>query len=336
MHQEVKYAERQDAQNWHLTSTGVGHHYRPGYFFPDSDFKTLLREPLPAPLAKEDEVTKEKPFLTTNEYYHGKKFPGLLYKDKEHKKAPGHWNVTYVKDLAEKLGQGGWRRPLTMGNQLSEMKDKYQAQPPEVKDKYAFQEVYHPQNFLLQDHHKEGPSKVGVASTQNPKLQGKPFYVKDKGLLNILDPYLSTTQRDHRMFTPAELNDYPKKDIPTFWECENYPKSWGHGLHHNPLPKDNVPREKLPMRDEMIFPTATKIPRIPKSAVPVPHTGLKTVYDDSYQFPSHVNMKENYYCPVDPPFKLPDPGTKSVYTAPKMYNTEYQNIGSKKPVTVSK
>ncbi|XP_005105255.1 uncharacterized protein LOC101859880 [Aplysia californica] len=333
MHQEVKYGRRQD---WHLTSTGVGHHHRPGYFFPDSEFKTLLREPLPPGLAKENEVTNDKPYLTTKEQFHDKKYPGLLYKDPEHKKAPGHWKVTYMKDLTEKLGQGGWRRPLTMGNQLSEMKAEYQSKAPEVKEKYKFEEVYHPQNFLLQDHHKEGPSKVGAASTQNPKLQGQPFYVKDKGVLNILDPYLSTTQRDHRMFTQGEMGDYPKKDVPTYWQCEEYPKAWGHGLHHNPLPKDNVPRGKLPMRDETIFPTATKIPRLPKALVPVPHAGLKSLYDESFQFPSHVNMKENYYCPVDTPFKLPDPGTKSVYTAPKMYNTEYQNIGSRKPITVTK
>ena len=36
MHQEVKYGRRQD---WHQTSTGVGHHFRPGYYFPDSEFK---------------------------------------------------------------------------------------------------------------------------------------------------------------------------------------------------------------------------------------------------------------------------------------------------------
>uniref|UniRef100_A0A0B6ZBH8 Uncharacterized protein n=1 Tax=Arion vulgaris TaxID=1028688 RepID=A0A0B6ZBH8_9EUPU len=335
MHEEVKYGDHQDAKNWHLTSTGVGHHYRPGYYFPDTEFKTLLRDPLPPKLAAEDEVTKEKPFLTTKEYFHDRKFPDS-YNDPQHLKAPGHWKVHYMKDLTEKLGQGGWRRPLTMGNQLSEMKDQYQAKPPAVKEKYNFEEVYSPLNFKLQDHHNEGPSKVGVASTQNHRLQGKPFYVKDKGILNILDPYLSVTQRDHRFFPPSELSEYPKKDIPTVWDCENYPKAWGHGQHHNPLPKDNVARDKLPMRDELMFPSATKIPRLPKAHVPVPHGGLKTLYDDSYQFPSHVNMKENYYCPVDTPFKLPEPGTKSIYTAPKMYETEYQNIGSRKPITVSK
>ena len=39
----------------------------------------------------------------------------------------------------------------------------------------------------------------------------------------------------------------------------------------SPLPKDNVKRDKLPMRDELLFPTATKIPRIPKGHMPVPH-----------------------------------------------------------------
>jgi len=67
--------------------------------------------------------------------------------------------------------------------------------------------------------------------------------------------------------------DYPKKDASTFWECEEYPKAWGHGSKLNPLPKDSVARERLPLRDPIWFPTATKIPRLPKPMVPVPHKG---------------------------------------------------------------
>lgn len=74
--------------------------------------------------------------------------------------------------------------------------------------------------------------QYGRATTQNPKLQGKPFYVRDKGVLSLLDPYLSTTQKDHRSFKPDELKKYPKKDIATTWQCEDMPKSWGHGLKH--------------------------------------------------------------------------------------------------------
>ena len=40
----------------------------------------------------------------------------------------------------------------------------------------------------------------------------------------------------------------------------------------SPLPKDSVPREQPPMRDQTWFKTATRIPRPPNSMVPVPHT----------------------------------------------------------------
>ena len=61
--------------------------------------------------------------------------------------------------LHVQLGNGGWRKPLTMGNQQSEMKAEYNGMPG-LREKYKFEEVYYPQNFNLQDHHKEGPSKV--------------------------------------------------------------------------------------------------------------------------------------------------------------------------------
>lgn len=72
--------------------------------------------------------------------------------------------------------------------------------------------------------------QTGQATTQNPKLQGKPFYVRDRGVLALLDPYLTTTHKDHRAFKPDELKKYPKKDAATYWQCEDYPKAWGHGL----------------------------------------------------------------------------------------------------------
>lgn len=70
-----------------------------------------------------------------------------------------------------------------------------------------------------------------------------------------------------------ELLDYPHKDATTYWECEDYPKAWGHGAKLNPIPKDSVPRERLPLRDPTWFPHSTKIPRLPRAMVPVPHLG---------------------------------------------------------------
>ncbi|KAJ8298646.1 hypothetical protein KUTeg_022706 [Tegillarca granosa] len=330
---EVNSEPRQD---WNQTSTGVGHHYRPGYYFPNSQFETLLNQPVPPPLAKQDDITRDQHYLTTTGTYHDHKYPNGVYNNSIHLKAPGHWKVDYVKDFAEKLGKGGWRKPLTMGNQKSETQEKFCAAPG-VREKYHFSDAAGlglPQPYNLKDHHVDGPSKVGQGTTQNPKLQGNPFYVRDHGVLRLLDPYLSTTHKDHRSFKPDELKKYPKKDVATYWECEEYPKAWGHGLKHNPIPKDTVPREQLPMVDPTWFKSRTKIPRQPKTMIPVPHGGLKSLYTESFIQPSDVKAKENYYNAVDTPFTLPPPGTKSIMTAPKMYNTEYQNVGSKKPITV--
>lgn len=61
---------------------------------------------------------------------------------------------------------------------------------------------------------------------------------------------------------------------------------------------------------------------------------MKSLATDSYQRPSDVKMKESEFCPVDTPYVLPAPGSKSAYSAPQMYKTEYQNVGSKKPICV--
>ena len=40
----------------------------------------------------------------------------------------------------------------------------------------------------------------------------------------------------------------------------------------SPIPKDSVPRQHPPMRDEMVFKTETRIRRVPPKSVPVPHS----------------------------------------------------------------
>ncbi|XP_074660236.1 stabilizer of axonemal microtubules 3-like [Tubulanus polymorphus] len=328
---DTNHSKLEHRGDWHLTSTGVGHHYRPGYYFPDSNFHSVLREPLPPNLAKQDEIPQEQKYPSTVTNAHDHKFLGGPYQNPLHRKAPGHWNVHYLKDHKEKLQNPGWRRPLTMGNQQSETQAQFNARPG-LKDRYEFDPG--PQPFILKDHHTNGPSKVAVASGENDKMKGRPFFVRDKNVLNLLDPYLSTTQRDHRAFKKDELKGYPKKDIATYWDCEEYPKAWGFGLKDNPLPKSAVPRRQLPMRDETWFKSETKIRRLPYSAVPVPHSGLRPLYKASYATPSDVKMKEIHFCPVDTPWTLPAPGPSSAMKIPAMYKTEYENIGSKKTITV--
>ena len=69
-----------------------------------------------------------------------------------------------------------------------------------------------------------------TASTENSTLSGRILYPKDKEVLRDLDPYLTTNMKEHRFWTPEELQGYPKKDIATFWDLESYPKSRGFGL----------------------------------------------------------------------------------------------------------
>lgn len=71
-------------------------------------FQSVLREPLPPVLAKMDENSKDKYYETTNGTVHDKKFLGGPYgngKSNVYKKAPALYNVHYVKDHAEKVGE---------------------------------------------------------------------------------------------------------------------------------------------------------------------------------------------------------------------------------------
>jgi len=317
-----------------LTSTGVGHHWRPGYYFPSSNFTTVTPNPLPPKLAKSNEVNRDWHYLTTTGDAHDQKHMGLNYGnlDPLYTKAPGHWKVDYNKDLHEKLQPGKWRRPLTMGFQTTETHEQFRAQPG-LSEPIDFNPKL-PQGYLLNDHLTEGPSKQVNPNTTNEKLRGRPYFPRDKAVMDLMDPYLTTNNKVHRRFTAKELDAYPRKDNVTFWECDDYPKAWGHGSKHNPLPKDSVPREPLPMRDTMIFKSATRVPRVVHSTPHVPHSGLKSEYGGHYLVPSDPKSTQDRFCPLDQPYCLPAPGTKATYSAPQMYRTEYKNIGSRKPITI--
>jgi hypothetical protein len=316
-----------------LTSSGVGHHWRPGYYFPSSNFRSVVLNPLPPKLAKSKEITCDEHFTTSTGVVHDQKDIGLNYGNLNplYKKAPASYNVDYNKDLHEKLQPGGWRRPLTMGYQTSETHEQFRLQPG-ISEPTEL--TPNPRGYLLHGHLTEGPSQKVLPTTKNEKLRGRPFYPRDKAVMDLNDPYLTTNNKVHRRFTAKELDSYPHKDNVTFWECEEYPKAWGHGSKHNPLPKDSVAREPLPMRDTMVFKTATRVPRIPHAFQHVPHSGLKSEYDDRYLVPSDPKRTQAVFCPLDQPYLLPAPATKATYSAPHMYRTEYNNIGSNHPITI--
>ncbi|XP_073457400.1 stabilizer of axonemal microtubules 3 [Aquarana catesbeiana] len=322
-------------QDWHLTSTGIGHDYKAQVPFPPPHIKSTIFEPLPATLQQSSEVTAFDELLNTYETTtgsaHNRKYPGGPFSQPSHPLPPPHWKVNYNKDLWDKLKLRAWRTPE---KSCSEMKAQFQGRL--VQPTYS---TFHsgPQPFPLENHLNKGPSQSIVATTENKGLSGEPYYIRDGGVSSLNDIYASTTMRDFRSFTAKELQGYPKKDILTYWQAEDYPKAWGHGLKENPLPKEAQPtvRRPPPMRDSMQFPTATKLPRIPPHARSVPHRGLKTLVQESYQWPLDAKRSNDVYFPLECPWTMPHAGPlPEIMSVPKVYETEYETYGSKRPVAV--
>lgn len=314
----------------HLTSTGRGHEIRNNHLFPPLQFRRSVVNQLPPLLKKDDNISNT--YMTTTGTTHNYKPSDISMERDIYKKAPGHWDVDYVEDTIQKLHVKPQRKPLTMGLQCSEMKDQFQGKKG-ISLVTDFSSGLQPPVFI--DHHQKGPLKSAVPSTQNPKLAGQKFSIQERGVLTYhSDPYLSTTQKDHRFFSKQEKSKYPKKEYATYWECEGYPKAWGHGSKHNPLPPDSVPREKGPMWDHTWFRTGVSIPRIPKPLQPVPNSGQCTEVRDNYKDIPDIKRSEIFKRPVPTPWDIKDPGEAEIFSVPKMYNTEYQTIGSQKTVMI--
>lgn len=90
-----------------------------------------------------------------------------------------------------------------------------------------------------------------------------------KILIKIFFVYLFFLYRD-------EWDGIGKKNPLSYWDAEEYPKSWGFGNAQNPLPIDSVEREQLPMRDSTWFSTPTKVRQVHQPARFIPHSGLTT------------------------------------------------------------
>ncbi|KAF8570433.1 n-acetylgalactosamine-alpha-r beta 1 3-galactosyltransferase [Paragonimus westermani] len=208
------------------TSYGVGHHWRPGCYFPDSETSTKCSSGETCSLTPRNEVKPVEHFqTTTGSTYDAKIMPETLKVDR-FPPPPHHWDTLYISDFRSRYLAGHYHRPLSPSHQKSETHDAFQRTEGPT-------ELWRPlslQPFVLENHHKDGPSKKMIASNANPDLAGRIIYPKDNEILRNLDPYLSTSMKEHRMWTPEELNGLAKKDIATYWDLEDYPKARGFGL----------------------------------------------------------------------------------------------------------
>ena len=185
---------------------------------------------------------------------------------------PQHSYSIKLKRAIDKLRAEN-NRSFNMGDRVSEMTSKY-------IPKENYRNVT--EHLRFRDQLRTGgPSKTS-------------FGASDSSLITHINPYLTTTNKDHRPFTSwvnwwrnhswaiilfrTELSRYPKKDALTWWEFENYPKVWGHGSNDG----KNIPKRKtLNQNEGMTDPTLggiaiksgiSKIPARP-SAAHVPNKG---------------------------------------------------------------
>ncbi|XP_043939283.1 uncharacterized protein LOC122811483 isoform X1 [Protopterus annectens] len=324
-------------QDLHLTSTGTGLRHTEPPSFPPSFVRTTIPDELPPELRKGHQVSSYDEVInrfqtTAADSYDRKTLRGVVAQP-HYPKPPPHWTVAYTKDLSNKLSEHAWKTPLTMGHQTSEMKAKYTEQPA-LFPGATFNPG--PQPFGLATHHAMEHSK-NLSASMDGKSLGRPHpsYIWDKPVLGLNNIYLTTTSKDIRPYKKEELEGYPKKDILTYWQSEDYPKAWGHGLKDNPFSKEaqQIGRNPHSMQDS--FPTTIKMPRVPPRLPPVPHRGLKTLVQESYQWPADVKRKQDVFCPIETPWTIPHEGPLTyIMSVPKMYETEYQTYGSSRPVTV--
>ena len=104
-----------------------------------------------------------------------------------------------------------------------------------------------------------------VPSTENPKGHGRSFIPQEQAVLFRNEPYMTSNNWYHRTFSKQELSGYPRRDAATYWQCEDYPKAWGHGTARNPLSKSMGDGT---MRDRRLFKTATAVFRQPRTMHP--------------------------------------------------------------------
>eukprot|EP00072_Mus_musculus_P057741 XP_006541413.2 PREDICTED: lutropin subunit beta isoform X2 [Mus musculus] len=174
--------------NWHLTSSGVAHHWIPPASFPLPTLQSMVKAPLPAvsKVISRWETTSQSTYTPKT---HGG--PCAQPKAPEHKDPR---RTLGIKSLAEKLRRHEGRGvPLNTKCQISETKAQYKGWPDVDQSAPLFAE---PQPPELADHHRGGPSQALIPWTKNPEMAGQPFTVNKMGILDRLQPYQTITASD--------------------------------------------------------------------------------------------------------------------------------------------
>ncbi|XP_055408055.1 stabilizer of axonemal microtubules 3 [Bubalus kerabau] len=311
--------------NWHLTSSGVAHHFIPPVSFPPPTVQSTVAEPLP-PASKQDlhiwafdEVISR--WETTSGSALVPKTHGGPYAQPKTPEPANPTRTVGIKDLGEKLRHRGWRLPLIIKHQCSETKAQYGGWPDLDRGPTSY---FGPQPLELADHHRGGPSQALIPWTKNPELAGRPFTISDRAILDRHQLYLTTSARDFRPYSKKELSSYPRKDSMTSNFGET-PQAGGHSQKQLPCPSSSWPPQRAKIR----------LPR-GRPVIPfVPHRGALTLAQESYNLPLHPLRRLDRFCPLELPWGGPHwKPVSGIYSVPHAYRTENSNYGSLKPALV--
>lgn len=316
----MQKAAEDRGQDLFKTSTHTGHHYRPPTYFPSSNYERVLGNPIPKTLNSKDQILPGVRFQTTTDSAHDNKFANdTVYNDPmsmRNTKALPCYKVNYMNDLVEKLNSKP-RRPLTMGFQKSEMKQEYEETGGELA--YEYDRPIRPNAYLIDDEHNETDTQVAFDGNYKTAVPPpKPIDPSQVGVLNLLDPYMTTYNKQHHTFTRDQLKNEAKQDAVTIYNDENLKKA--DYLNKN----QNMSND---MRDKIWFKTDAKSRHVHKPLKPVPHSGAITETQQQFVMPSDVKAKQTKLCPIDTPFTQPPTSTKTVYGTHDMYKPESSNYG---------
>lgn len=302
------------------TSTHTGHHWRPPTYFPSSNFQRVVMDPIPKTLNVKDQVLPETHFQTTTKVFHDNKFPNQdIYNEPlslRQTKALPSYKVNYIFDVVEKLNSKP-RRPLTMAFQKSEYKNEYEEVESELA--YEYDRPLHTKKYLINDEHRERATEIAFDDTFKSDVPPKrPIDPSQIGVLNLLDPYMTTYNKEHRKWTRDQLKNEAKQDAITIYDTENLKNA--DYLNKN----QNL---SLNMRDEIWFKSDVKSRNVHRPLKPVPNSGLISETKEMFVTPNDIKAKQTHLCPVNTPFITPTASTKAIYGTHEMYNSEYTNIG---------
>ncbi|CAH8568843.1 unnamed protein product [Heterobilharzia americana] len=194
------------------TSYGVGHHWRPGFYFPDSITMSKQNNVVPCGIELESKVKTEDHYETTNKSVYDQKVPAEFLRNPRNPLPPHHWDVNYINEFRSRYLSGGYRGSLSPSRQKSETRESFSNTDDPI-------ELWRPlsmQPFEIENHHKDGPSKskgFGLSPIPLPK----------EGVRNEKKPMLDTLKfnyaTDHVRVQPIS-NHVPHTGLESTYQSD--------------------------------------------------------------------------------------------------------------------